>query len=289
MEYAIEIAGLWYKYPIGKDFILKGIDLQVKNGEFLGILGPTGSGKTTLCMCLNGLIPHYKRGELKGNIKIKGKDTLTQTVAELAGHVGVVFQDPETQLITSSVEDEVASSLTNRGLDRAKVREIVRETLGGLAIGHLKDRIPQTCSGGEKQKITIAATIALNPDIVVFDEATSDLDTDAVREVFSLAENLHRNGKTIVFVTHEMEHLVEYATRIIVLADGEIRLDGAPEAVLSEWRRLTELGLRLPQVSQLAVELRDRGWPLETIPLTIQQTKEQLTHLRETKRNELHR
>jgi len=283
LEYAIEIDELRYKYPVSKEFVLKGVNLRVEPGEFLGVLGPTGAGKTTLCMCLNGLIPHYKQGELRGEIKIMEKDTLTQNVAELALHVGVVFQDPESQLITSSVEDEIAFSLLNRGLDRTKVKKIVNETLETLGIAHLKERIPQTCSGGEKQRIAIGATIALQPEIVVFDEATSDLDNDAVGGVFGLAEQLNRDGKTIVFVTHEVEHLVEHATRIIILADGKIHLDGTPQTILSEWRELLRLGVRMPQVSQLAVELKDRGLPINTIPRTIEQAEDQLISLYESR------
>lgn len=279
MKYVLEVEELRYKYPVGKDYVLKGVSLRVERGEFLGILGPTGAGKTTLCMCLNGLIPHYKGGELHGSIRIMNKDSLTESVAGLANHVGVVFQDPESQLITSSVEDEIAFGLLNRGFDQVKVQEIVNETLETLGIAHLRKRVPQTCSGGEKQKIAIAATIALQPQIVVFDEATSDLDAEGIGDVFRLAERLNREGKTIIFVTHEVEHLVEHATRVVLLADGKIRLDGTPETILSEWHELLKLGVRMPQVSQFAVELKDRGLPISTIPRTIKQAEEQLITL----------
>jgi len=197
LGYAIEVSGLWYRYPTAKDFVLRGVDLRVGPGEFLGILGPTGSGKTTLCMCLNGLIPHYAGGEMIGEVKIFGESTRAKTIAELSRRIGIIFQDPDSQLITSSVEDEVAFGPRNRGLDEEEVERIVDECLRRVGISHLRGRVPQTCSGGEKQKIAIAAAIAGRPDIIVFDEATSDLDPISVRDVFGLAAELHESGRTI--------------------------------------------------------------------------------------------
>ena len=279
MGYAIEASDLRYRYPTAKEFVLKGVDLRVRPGEFLGILGPTGAGKTTLCMCLNGLIPHYARGEMTGDLKIMGKDAKAQTIAELSRHVGIVFQDPDSQLITSSVEDEIAFGLINRGLGEEEVDRIVDECLRDLGISHLRGRIPQTCSGGEKQKIAIAATIAGQPDIIVFDEATSDLDPISVREVFNLAAKFHLSGKTVIFVTHEVELLAEYATRIAILADGKIELEGDPRSIFSKRERFEEFGLRLPQVVQLALRIKGRGLTFDGLPLTVQEARDLLIKL----------
>lgn len=279
MGYAIEISDLRYRYPTAKDFVLKGIDLRVDSGEFLGILGPTGAGKTTLCMCLNGLIPHYARGVMDGQVKIMGKDTRAQTIAELSRHVGIVFQDPDSQLITSSVEDEIAFGLRNRGLDEGEVWRIVDECLHRLGISHLRGRAPQTCSGGEKQKIAIAAAIAGQPDIMVFDEATSDLDPISARAIFGLAAELHSSGKTIIFVTHEVELLAKYATRIAILADGRVILEGDPRSVFQRRDVFDRFGLRMPQVTQLALKLKERGVALNGLPLTVQEARDLLIEL----------
>lgn len=279
MGYAIEVSGLWYRYPTAKDFVLRGVDLRVGPGEFLGILGPTGSGKTTLCMCLNGLIPHYAGGEMIGEVKIFGESTRAKTIAELSRRIGIIFQDPDSQLITSSVEDEVAFGPRNRGLDEEEVGRIVDECLRRVGISHLRGRVPQTCSGGEKQKIAIAAAIAGRPDIIVFDEATSDLDPISVRDVFGLAAELHESGRTIIFVTHEVELLAEYATRIAILADGRIRLEGDPRSVFSRWEEFEELGLRLPQVVQLALRIGGMGNEIGRLPITIQEARDLLLKL----------
>jgi energy-coupling factor transporter ATP-binding protein EcfA2 len=279
LGYAIEIRDLWYKYPTAKGFVLKGINLSVEAGEFLGILGPTGAGKTTLCMCLNGLIPHYAQGEMRGEVRVMGEDTRAKTIAELSRHVGIVFQDPDSQLITSSVEDEIAFGLRSRGFGEEEIGEIVDECLLRLGISHLRGRVPQTCSGGEKQKIAIAAAIAGRPDIIVFDEATSDLDPISVRDIFGLAAGLHSAGRTIIFVTHEVELLAKYATRIAVLADGGIQLEGDPRSVFSRRELFDRLGLRLPQVAQLALKLEEEGIPLKGLPLTVQEAKDLLIEL----------
>jgi energy-coupling factor transport system ATP-binding protein len=242
--------------------------LAVGRGEFIGLVGSTGAGKTTFCQALNGLIPHYTQGELSGTVLIDGHDTARASVAELAATVGLVFQDADAQLVMSTVEEECLFGPLSHGLPRHEARARVRETLAMLEIEHLAARSPQTLSGGQKQRVAIAAVMVARPQVLVLDEATSELDALMVHKIFELCDRLNRElGTTIVLVTHEMELLARYARRIVLMSAGEVILDSPMREALSHADAFERAGVRLPQVTQYALACGPSlHWP--HVPMT---------------------
>jgi len=276
MRNQIVAENLWWQYEGAKDWILKGINLTVKQGEFLGIMGPSGAGKTTLCMCMNGLIPQRARGRYKGCVKIGDLDTIENKMFELAGKVGMVFQDPETQFVMMTVEDEIALGLENLALPREEMRERVRWAMDvvGLSDDFL-GKTPLELSGGEKQRIAIASILALKPEILILDEPTSNLDPVGKAEVFSTVEDLkNKFDITIIVVEHEAEKLAEFADRIIVIYNGQIVEEGSPREVFKKVDTLKSLGIRSPQVTEFA---QYKKW--DDVPITINEAEKKLAEM----------
>jgi len=274
----IEVEDVWYKYPTSEDWVLRGVSFDVRRGEFFSIIGPTGAGKTTLAMALNGLVPHYTMGEFKGRIKVAGLDTLRHRTVDLARKVGLVFQDPESQLIMGSVEEELLFGQVMRGASREDALKEAYRVADIMGIRDLMKRHPRNLSGGQKQRVAIAATLVTDPEVLVLDEATSDLDPIGVRSVFQLCSKLNKEyGKTIVMISHEVEYLAEYSDRIMVMDEGEVKLVGAPEEVFGRWRELNSLGIRLPQVVEFAVKARSNGLQFNILPLTVEEAYQEIS------------
>jgi energy-coupling factor transporter ATP-binding protein EcfA2 len=266
VEPVLAVEELWYRYPVGPDWVLRGISFRLARGEFVGVVGSTGAGKSTLCQTLNGLIPHYHRGQLKGRVTVHGRDTRTTSVAELSSRVGLVFQDADAQLVMSSVEEECTLGPLNQGLGRRAARDAARRALETLGVDHLATRSPQTLSGGQKQRVAIAAALATAPEVLVLDEATSELDALTVHRLFELCHELNRERQvTVVLVSHEMELLARHAGRLLLVHGGRLLLDGPPRAVFAD-PALEQAGLRRPQATELALRLGERlSW--STLPL----------------------
>lgn len=264
----VDLHEVFYQYPTGRDWVLRGVSLELRRGEFVGLVGTTGAGKSTLCLTLNGLIPHYTRGVFQGQVLVDGHDTRARTVADLSARIGLVFQDADSQLVMSTVEEECLLGPLSHGLSRAEARERARQVLELLEISHLADRPPQTLSGGQKQRAAIAAALAIEPEVLVLDEATSELDALMVHKLFALCERLNRErNTTIVIVSHEMELLASHATRLLLMSDGQIVLEGTPRDVLGQIDTFQAAGVRLPQVVDLAARLDTLvEWP--ELPLT---------------------
>ncbi|MFN8505922.1 ABC transporter ATP-binding protein, partial [Kouleothrix sp.] len=263
----ITVSGLHYRYPTGAAPVLRGVDLALRRGEFVGLVGSTGAGKTTLCQALNGLIPHYTQGELRGAVHVSGRDTAALTVAELSASVGLVFQDADAQLVMSTVEEECLLGPLSQGLSHAEARARAHEALALLEISHLAQRSPQALSGGQKQRVAIAAVMVSRPEVLVLDEATSELDALMVGKIFALCERLNRElGTTIVLVSHELELLARHAHRLVLLHAGQVLLDAPPRAAFARPELFAQAGVRLPQVAQLALSSPALGWP--QLPLT---------------------
>ena len=244
--------------------VLHGIDLAVEKGSFVAVLGHNGSGKSTLAKHFNAIaLPGG------GHVYVKGMDTLDEKlVIEIRRTVGLVFQNPDNQIVASVVEDDVAFAPENLGLPSAEIRERVDEALKAVGMYEYKDRAPHLLSGGQKQRVAIAGILAMRPECIVLDEPTAMLDPSGRREVLATVERLCRSeGMTVVLITHHMSEAVP-ADRIVVLSDGKLVMDGTPAEVFSRVEELRELGLTVPETTELLYELNRRGFELPLSALT---------------------
>ena len=235
MEFDIEFQDVSFQYEGAGTFALSNINLKVKSGEIILITGPAGSGKTTLCSCILGLVPHFHEGELTGSVLVKGNNTVRSRIGGLATLVGMVFQDPESQLVTASVADEVAFGPENLGIPRQEITHRVGEALAATRLGGYDDREPYSLSGGEQQACVIAAIYAMHPDIYVMDEPLANLDPAGRSQVLQLVIDVaKKRGKTLVLVEHAIEEVLPFVDRVIVLDSGQIVRDGAVGDVLAQ-------------------------------------------------------
>jgi len=260
----VEIEQLHYAYPPllpdGDPIpVLRGIDLTIERGEFLAIMGPTGAGKSTLCMAMNGIVPRSTGGVIRGSVRVLGQDTRRVPVAELAVHVGIVYQDPESQLFSTTVEDEVAFGPQNLGIDAREIAERVAWALQVVDMSACRSRMPAQLSGGQKQRVAIAASLAMLPEVLILDEPTAGLDPAGQFEVFSAIERLGRERKmTIVMVSQDAEHIAQFAHRLAVLWQGRIAREDTPLHVFHDIDLLREVGIASPQVTEVAWALNRR-------------------------------
>jgi len=265
---AIELNNVTFQYFRADKPALRNIDLKVYEGEFLGIMGPTGAGKSTLLYLMSGTIPHFFKGTLTGEVLVGGRDTKDLSWSEILKVVGLILDDPEAQLFSLFVRDELIWGLENRGLPKEKILESVDRVVNLFGIKHLTDRVSYDLSGGEKQKIAIASVYALQPDILLLDEPTSQLDPVGTKLVYDAIADIAATGKTIVLVEHKAEELAEFADRIILLNEGELLLDENSRNFFANRELLRSAGIDIPQVGELAYELKETV-PISSIPLTI--------------------
>ena len=256
----IHIKDLSFHYAETKREVLKNISLDINEGEFVVITGPTGAGKTTLCETLNGIIPNFVKGTLKGTITVDGMDPRKEKVAHMAQTVGVVFQDPNTQLFGMTVEEDIAFGATNLGYTYDECMERVGRSVKDLNLSELLSRKPMELSGGQKQSVAIAGIYAMLPKIIVCDEPTSMLDPIGKKNVFSLIKNINKEyGITVILVEHVMSEVARYADKVIVMDKGRIALQGSVGEGFSQIDKLNELGLDVPQTIDLSLRLKESG------------------------------
>jgi energy-coupling factor transporter ATP-binding protein EcfA2 len=276
----VVVKDLWYTYPGCFEPALRGVNLRVSRGSFTLITGPSGCGKTTLCRCLNGLIPHFYGGVLKGRVLVEGLEVASKPTHEVAKLVGMVFQEPEDQLIQLTVEREVAFGPENLGLPRSEVRDRVEEALTALRLSHLRDKAPFELSGGEQQKVALAAALALKPSVLVLDEPTSNLDPASAADFIKLLVDLNREGLTVILVEHRLDLAARYSDQAVLMSEGRIVLEGPPREVLASdeaWR----LGVAVPKTVELYRELSARGLRLPHPPLDPEELARGLVELLE--------
>jgi energy-coupling factor transport system ATP-binding protein len=269
----IRIEGLIFYYGDTTHPALKNINLEVGEGEFVLVTGPSGGGKSSLGRCLNGLIPHFYGGKIYGRVLIDGMDTRQQSTKELASRVGFVFQDPENQLVSLDVEREIAFGLENLAFPRDLIAKRVEESLDTLGIAHLRYRQLGELSGGEKQKVAIASVLALHPGILILDEPTSELDPKGAEEVLSVVTRLNDElGLTVILVEHRLDRVLQYADRLIVLDKGMVAVDGeVRDVITNRYSELSRIGIGVPPMIRLVQELRERGIKIDKVPLTIKE------------------
>jgi len=258
-----------FAYEDSADFAVRNINLHIDRGEFVGIIGPSGAGKSTLLSMINGVIPHFYKGDYYGEVLVCGKDTVESTCGELSRHVGSVFQDPEAQIVSTVVEDEIAFGLENLNIPAGEIEARIDEALRMTGIEHLRHESTASLSGGQKQRVTIAAAVALRPEILVLDEPTSQLDPAGSRQVFRTLKRLNReHGITILIVEQKVMLLSEFCSRLMVMDRGQIIMDGTTRQVLEHNDRLLELGTNCPRVVTLTKLLKDAslwsgGYPVD--------------------------
>ena len=269
-----------YKYPLEDREILKNINLDIKKGEFWAVIGKNGSGKTTLCNVLRRFVPDFYKGELTGKIILENKELKDYSAKEIVQKVGFVFQNPFTQIsgVKETVFEEIAFGLENLALDAEYIRKRVEETLKLLRIEELRDKNPYELSGGQGQKVALASIIAMDPEIMVIDEPTSQLDPKGTEEIFEIINILKKEGKTIILVEHKLELIAEYAEKVMVLDEGEMILSGNTEDALKN-KILMEKEIGIPQYAALAYRLMDEGKvKFEEIPITKEKAVEVFAH-----------
>ncbi|MED2254706.1 ABC transporter ATP-binding protein [Brevibacillus parabrevis] len=277
MNSVIKISNMSYKYPTGKIDVLKNINIEIEKGLLYAVVGPNGGGKTTFCNVLRGFIPHFYRGDLRGEVLVNGKNIVESTLGELSLSVGFVFQNPFIQIsgVKETVFEEVAYGLENLGVHPDEIRTRVEAILKLVKIEHLRDKNPFELSGGQRQRVALASIIVMEPDILVIDEPTSQLDPQGTEEVFEIIQIMKEKGKTIILVEHKIELIAEFADRVILLHDGEIVMEGTTQDVLSDEKALS-YDVMLPQYAMLGLELKKRGVPLRKIPITEEQAVEEM-------------
>ena len=274
---AISARNLSFKYAGSQEKSMEALSFSIEKGEFVILTGPSGCGKTTLCRCLNGLIPNFYSGELTGELEVDGVNVEGKTTAELATHLGFVFQNPENQLFSLSVERDVGFGLENLGVPREEAIERVRWAMRSTGIFELRDKAPYELSGGQQQRVAIAGILAMRPNILVLDEPTSFLDPKSAQDIVSVIAKLgHDLGLTILLVEHRLDIVSRYANRVIVMDGGRIQLDGPPRDVYNDRARL--IGIGLPRVTMLSHLLRMDGLNLSN-PITVEEASRTLRGL----------
>ena len=277
MDY-LKLENVNYKYPLEEKNTLKNINIEIKKGEFWAVIGKNGSGKTTLCNILRRFVPDFYKGELTGKITLEGKELKDYSQKEIVQKIGFVFQNPFTQIsgVKNTVFEEIAYGLENLGIEREIIISEVEKILKLLEIERLRDKNPYNLSGGQKQRVALASIIAMNPDILVIDEPTSQLDPKGTEDIFKIINLMANEGKTIILVEHKLELIAEYAENILVLDEGEVILSGKAKEVLNN-KILLEKEIGMTQYSILAYELEKAGKvELEEIPITKEKTVELL-------------
>jgi energy-coupling factor transport system ATP-binding protein len=259
-----------FSYPRAEKPSISDVSFTVEPGEFVALVGPTGAGKSTLCYGFNGVMPQLFSGTMSGSVVVAGCDTCQEDIPVLSQHVGLVVQNARTQLFNVTVLQEVAFGCENLGLPRAQIRERVEQALAFVGLSGYEPREPSALSGGQQQRVAIACVLAMDPEVLVLDEPTSELDPIGSEQVMEVIARLnHELGKTIFLVTHDMDFVAQYASRVLVLSEGRLVQTGSPQAIFSQADLLKRARLRPPQVCEVAQELRQRGCTVPDIPITL--------------------
>lgn len=257
-------------------YALKNVNLEVKKGEFLVILGHNGSGKSTIAKHMNALITPSE-----GTVIVDGLDTSNQEVLwDIRAKAGMVFQNPDNQLVATIVEEDVAFGPENLGIDPAEIRKRVDDSLEKVGMSEYKRHAPHLLSGGQKQRVAIAGILAIEPECIIFDEPTAMLDPSGRKEVLNNIKYLNKeHGMTIILITHYMDEAAQ-ADRIIVMDDGSIKMEGTPREIFPQVERMKTIGLDVPQVTELAYELKKAGININEKILNVDEMVEELCQLK---------
>ncbi|MCC6005514.1 MAG: ATP-binding cassette domain-containing protein [Thermofilum sp.] len=273
MEPIIKVENLTYAYPTSKDFVLKNVSFTVEKGEVLAVIGPNGAGKSTLLKALNGLVPHFYGGRYGGRVVVDGLEVLNTPTSRMSTKVGFVFQDPEDQIsgLALTVWEEVAFGLMMLGYPREEMDRRVKEAIEYVGLAGLEKRSPFELSGGQMQRLAIATVLALRPEVIVMDEPTAQLDPLGKYEVLSVIEKLAESGSTIVLAEHEIEEVVYFADKVLLLDKGEVVAYGDTRKVITMVDELKKRGVDPPSVTELTSLVRERLGIEVDLPITLEE------------------
>ena len=256
----IELKDVSFAYSEGAERALDHVDLAVREGEFVGVIGPSGAGKSTLAAVMSGAIPHHFSGQLFGVTLVDGQDTCEVTLTDISRIVGSVLQDIDSQMVASVVEDEMLFGLENFGVPHDQIEDRIQQTLATVGIADLHDREIATLSGGQKQKVAIAAILALAPRVLVLDEPTAALDPASSTLVFETLRRVNElAGITVVVIEQKVALLCKYCERVLVMSEGRLAFDGEPHEVFAHARELRQMGVDSPRVARMANSLAQKG------------------------------
>ena len=256
----ISIESLTFQDEGSTEPAVKDITLNIEDGGFFGIIGPAGAGKTTLARALCGIVPHHYKGDFYGSVTVDSMDTVDSKMTDICRVVGMVFQDVESQIISSVVEDELLYGLENYGIPHEEIEERMNFALREVGIEDLRYRTIASLSGGQRQKVAIASVIALRPKVLLLDEPTGELDPGSSRQVFSLLKTLNEKyGITIVVIEQKIMLLSEFAKELAVMSGGSVFCHGPVREVLKRAGELEEIGVNCPRVASLAQNLHKEG------------------------------
>lgn len=268
MGYVMECKNVTYTYPLADEPSIRNVSLNIEEGKFYGIVGENGSGKTTLCAILRGFAPSFYQGDIQGEVLVYGRP-IGEYGGELATKIGYVFQNPFTQIsgVKETVFEEVAYGLENFGVPVEEIVERVEAITKLTHIDSLAEKNPLELSGGQMQRVALASVLVLEPDILIIDEPTSQLDPQGTESVFEIIKMMKDKKKTIILVEHKIDLIAEYADEVLVLRGGKLIAGGDKAQVLSDIS-LMEQGVQLPQMAILGSRLKEKGFPISEIPVT---------------------
>ncbi|MGC9398269.1 MAG: energy-coupling factor ABC transporter ATP-binding protein [Anaerolineae bacterium] len=273
----VSLQDVTYQYPLTETPALKGVNLQVEPGEFVAVIGPNGAGKSTLCYAISGFVPHFFQGTLEGRVEVKGVEVRDATLSEWVLNVGLAFQNPFNQISGAkfTVYEEIAFGLENVGVPREEMRQRVDAVMELTGITELADRSPYALSGGQQQRVALASIFVMEPEVMVLDEPTSQLDPIGTREVLRVVKQMSQRGVTVILAGHKVEWIAAFADRVIALYEGEVLLEGTPAEVLTA-PELPQLGFGISRYTSVARKAVERRlWPAQRrLPVTLEEAVE---------------
>lgn len=270
----IELQHINYRYPLTSDLTIKDLSLKVEPGEVLGVIGSNGSGKTTVCNIMRGFIPAFYKGELEGKVIFEDKPLDTSNLGRLAQKIGYAFQNPFTQItgVKYTVYDEIGYGLENLSVPREEANKKVEQVIELLNLEKIRNQNPYDLSGGQKQMVALASVIVLDPELIILDEPTSQLDPSSTLAVYNIVKNLKKQGKTIIIVDHKVDLLAQVCDEIAVIQDGQLVVKGETHHVFSD-EKVVAAGGQIPEVSAFYLKKYPKS---KQVPVTVDEAYEML-------------
>lgn len=254
----IELKNFSFRYEGSEDVVLKNLELTINEGDFIGIVGCNRAGKSTLCKCMVGILPFVMGGQWDGEVIVDGRNFNETKGENISDTIGIVFQDAESQFTQPTVEDELAFAMCNFGFPKELIRERILYAAEACGLMDLLDRSPFRLSGGQQQRLAVACILALQPRVLILDESTSQLDPVGRDDIFRLVGELHKQGKTVIMVDHNIEKIAECVDKVLVLHEGNLVAYDAPSKVFCQKELLNKNSVRIPQVTDAALAMKEQ-------------------------------